>query len=567
MAILLLALAALVGGAAGYETNWATYYGGTLTDYAWGIQATGDGRILVIGETHSADLPMTEDAFDPNHDEITDGYLAIFDASGSQLLYATYLGGTGRDVCRDVALDADGNIYLVGVTSSYDFPITTGAAQAHLGGGNDAFVAKFDPTGRVLLHATYLGGSANDKGRGIVVLGPDLVAVTGYTESPDFPVTPAAWDTTYNGQWDAFLACLDLSGAGLLFSTYLGGSATEEPWDLAADAQGNLYVAGYTGSADFPTSPDALAPQLQGVEDGFLAVFGPAGDALIYSSFLGGSDLDRAWRLALSDTLLVVAGFTRSPDFPVTPGAEDTTHHGGEDVFVAGFSPPGQDLLFATFLGGTNDERAYALTLDGDGRIHVAGGTYSHDFPQWPVDAGWKGSSDAFVSTLSGDGRSLMSSLLLGGQAWEEAWGVSVDGAGRILVAGPTASPDFPTTPGAYDPTWNGERDAFVAQLTLESPPGGIAWDPAQAPRTRLEVWPNPARGSLRLRALIPRSGPVRLRLVSPEGRVVGRPWSGWLEAGPWRLTWRPEGRYAPGVYWLRLEGPGYAAATKAILR
>jgi hypothetical protein len=291
------------------ETVSSGYLGGIMNDMGWGMTRAADQTIWVVGETYSFNFPTTPDAFDESYGGLSDGFLAHFSANGSSLLYSTFLGSTLRDVCRDVVLDSEGNIYIVGVTSSEDFPVTPNAADTTHNGWNDAFLIKLDPTGRQLLYGTYLGGSLNDKGRGIVLLDDDRVCITGFTESTDFPVTEDAFDWTCDGEWDVFVTVLDLASGETTYSTYLGGVDQEEAWDLGVDAAGDVYVTGYTKSPDFPSTLDAFDPGWNGQCDAFLTKIDLSGGGLVYSTFIGGGQVG----IALGDFSLLTPAKCSSP--------------------------------------------------------------------------------------------------------------------------------------------------------------------------------------------------------------------------------------------------------------
>ncbi|HKZ63500.1 MAG TPA: PKD domain-containing protein, partial [Thermoplasmata archaeon] len=395
------------------------------------------------------------------------------------LLYSTFLGGSWWDETWGVAVDASGGVYVTGVTESdTDFPTTAGAYdRSHNGGNWDAFVAKLDPIGSALVYSTFLGGRAWDYGWGIAVDASGAAYVTGVTEdaAADFPTTPGAYDTTHNGGDDAFAAKLSPSGSALLYSTFLGGGGRDEGYGIAVDAVGAAYVAGFTISADFPTTPGAYSTTPNGVYDAFAAKLDASGSALLYSTFLGGSGID--WGVGIGVDALgaaYVIGNTddAATDFPTTPGAYDTTPNGGpQDVFVAKLDATGSTLLYATFLGGSGNETGFGIAVDASGTAYLTGWTWdaATDFPTTPgaYDTTHNGGDDAFVAKLDATGSTLVYATFLGGSGYDDGIGIAVDVSGSAYVTGSTydAATDFPTTPGAYDTTHNGGYDAFVAKL------------------------------------------------------------------------------------------------------
>ncbi|MYL22077.1 hypothetical protein GLW04_19635, partial [Halobacillus litoralis] len=202
------------------------------------------------------------------------GFVTKLNADGSTLVYSTYLGGTGFDRGSGIAVDEMGNAYVTGVTRSVGFPTTPGAFDTTYNGSNDGFVTKLNADGSILVYSTYLGGTGSDQGSGIAVDEMGNAYVTGLTSSVDFPTTPGAFDTTYNGNEDAFMTKLNVDGSTLVYSTYLGGTSSEQGFGIAVDEMGNAYVTGLTSSVDFPTTPDAFDTTYNGSADAFVTKFG-----------------------------------------------------------------------------------------------------------------------------------------------------------------------------------------------------------------------------------------------------------------------------------------------------
>ena len=393
------------------------------------------------------------------------------------LVYSTFLGGSAPDFGLGIAVDAAGNAYVTGETTSADFPTTPGAFDTTLNGGfgGDAFVTKLSGSGTALVYSTFLGGSGTDFGTGIAVDAAGNAYVTGRSGSPDFPTTPGAFDTTFNGIEDAFVTKLDAAGSALVYSTFLGGSLVDQGLGIAIDAAGNAYVTGATLSADFPTTPGAFSTTFTGasygVGDAFVTKLNAAGSALVYSTFLGGSGSDYGQGIAVDDSgNAYVTGATLSADFPTTPGAFDTTYHGTGDAFVTKLNAAGTALVYSTFLGGSGADGGSGIAVDAAGNAYVAGATFSADFPTTPAafDTTYNGGvGDAFVTKLNVAGTALVYSTFLGGSGEDDARGIALDAGGNAYVTGPTLSADFPTTPSAFDSTFNGATDVFVTKLNV----------------------------------------------------------------------------------------------------
>jgi hypothetical protein len=320
---------------------YSTYLGGSDFDQGTGIAVDAAGNAYVTGGTSSTDFPTTAGAFQTTFGGglgFPDAFVTKLNASGTALVYSTYLGGGGIDRGFGIAVDAAGNAYVTGFSDSLDFPTTAGAFQVTFGGGGDAFVTKLNPTGAALVTSTYLGGSGADAGRGIAVDAAGNAYVTGETDSRDFPTTGGAFQPTFDGpDFDAFVTKLNPTGAALVYSTYLGGSEFDVTQGIAVDAAGNAYVTGETSSRDFPTTAGAFQMTIGGVSDAFVTKLTATGAALVYSTYLGGGDIDRGFGIAVDAAgNAYVTGGTTSIDFPTTAGAFQSTFGGGfGDGFVA----------------------------------------------------------------------------------------------------------------------------------------------------------------------------------------------------------------------------------------
>jgi hypothetical protein len=400
-------------------------------------------------------------------------------AMDAGLDYSTYLGGSGDEGASSIAVEG-GYAYVVGCTTSDDFPTTPGAFQTgHNPGGDfpcDAFVSKLAKDGSTLVYSTYLGGSDTDVGNGIGVAA-GRAYVTGVTFSPDFPTTTGAFQRAYGGGdgelGDGFVTELSKDGSALVYSTYLGGSGGDQSNDVRVES-GNAYVTGITRSTDFPTTGGAFQQTNHGGLDVFVTKLARDGSALSYSTLLGGSDDEESERLALEGGRVYVTGLTRSSDFPTTPGAFQPAYAGGDDdAFATEVAKDGSALGYSTFLGGTSGDHGVGIAVEG-GDAYVAGITASTDFPTTPgafQPAYGGGFRDAFVTKLDRRGSTLAYSTYLGGQRNDNGLSIAVEG-GRASVTGLTgandAGPgenDFPTTPNAAQPVFGGFFDAFVTTL------------------------------------------------------------------------------------------------------
>jgi Beta-propeller repeat len=474
---------------------YSTYLGGAnWADYGYGIAVDGAGNAYVTGQTGSLDFPTTAGAFDTSFNgpaccgaDSYDAFVAKLNAAGTALVYSTYLGGGGADSGSRIAVDGAGNAYVTGTTSSTDFPTTAGAFDRSAN-GKDAFLTKLNAAGSALGYSTYLGGSLDDMGGAIAVDDAGSAYVTGYTNSVDFPSTAGAFDQSFNGGYDAFVTKLNAGGSALGYSTFLGGNAFDGGHAVAVDGAGSAYVTGRVASADFPVSAGAFDTSFNGNTDAFVAKLNAAGSALGYATYLGGGDLDIGNGIAVDGTTnAYVTGSTYSGNFPTTAGAFDTSYNFGGDAFVTKLNAAGSALGFSTYLGGSgsmfSDETDAGRDIDVDaaGSAYVTGETTSDDFPTTPgaFDTTFNGvlappqtPYDAFVTKLNTGGSTLGYSTYLGGAQPDHGEAIAVDGAGNAYVTGNTSSTAFPTSGGAFDTSFDGQYDAFVARFDLGVVPG-----------------------------------------------------------------------------------------------
>ncbi len=334
-------------------------------------------------------------------------------------------------------------------------------------------VASYDKTKDLiidpLLASTFLGGRDYDYGYSLALDTSGNVYVTGYTQSNDFPTTSGGYDTSFNGNSDVFVSKLDGGLTTLMASTCLGGSNEDDCNSLTLDTNGNVYVTGHTFSSDFPTTGGAYDNSYNNFVDVFVAKLNEGLTSLLASTYMGGPYYDEGNSLSLDASGNVyVTGYTVSTNFPTTSGAYDTSHNGGYDVFVSKLDSGLRSLLASTYLGGSSDDYVFSNTLDTIGNVYVTGYTQSSAFPttSGAYDTSWNGGSiDIFVSKLDGGLTSLLASTFLGGSDDDSGYSLALDTSGNVYVTGYTQSIGFPTTNGAYDTSFNSDRDVFVSKL------------------------------------------------------------------------------------------------------
>lgn len=391
-------------------------------------------------------------------------------------LLTSYLGGNDVDIIASVAVDASENIYLTGYTNSTTFYTTGPPYKGTLTPGDaDAFVIKLNPTATTVLYSTFLGGSFADYGRAIAVNTSGEAYITGSSVGR-FPTTPGAFRESPANAPAIFVAKLSSTGSSLSYATYLDGAGAGQ--SIAVDASGNAFVAGHTYTATFTTTVGAAQQPYGGATDAFVVKLNPTGSAPVYSTFLGGSAEDQATGIKIDDTgNAYVSGFTNSTNFPVTTGSFRTSYAGSTDAFAVKLNPSGTALLYGTFLGGANVDRAYAIAVNASGEAYLAGQTFSSSFPTTPgaYRTSHGGSADAFITKLNAGGTSAVYSTFLGGDGTcsvfdpfrlyqcDAAYAIALDSTGMAYVAG-LAGSGFPMV-GAFQPTHAGSGDAFVAQM------------------------------------------------------------------------------------------------------
>lgn len=446
---------------------YSTYLGGDKADGGTGIAVDNADNAYVTGATGSADFPIVNPVQSVFGGGETDVIVTKISLSGDEIIYSTYLGGGGIDIGNNLAVDLSGNAYVVGYTFSFNFPTSNPLQPNHTGASSDTFIAKLNPGGDMLVYSTYLGGSFGEIGYDIALDALGSAYVSGLTDSSDFP-TLNPLQPIHGGAEDAFVAKLDPSGSVLVYSTYLGGSGGDGGGSgIALDPSGNVYVVGLTFSSNFPTA-NALQPTIGGDKDAYITKLNPTGNAIVYSTYLGGSGSDVGVDVAVDIVgSAYLIGSTASTNFP-TANPLQPSLGGIEDAFLAKLNPLGSSLIYSTYLGGSNfDFGSGRIALDNSGNAYLIGSTSSTDFPTVkPVQPTLGGERDAYVAKVNQTGSVLVYSTYLGGSGVESGFGIDVDAAGNAYVTGATSSTNFPTA-NPLRPALGGIQDAFLAKIAL----------------------------------------------------------------------------------------------------
>jgi uncharacterized protein (TIGR03437 family) len=434
---------------------YSTYLGGNGEDVGFAITIDSTGAAYAAGSTDSSNFPTTPGGVQPSPRGRIDGFVTKLNPSGGAIVYSTYLGGQADDLANSIAIDSTRQVYITGETTSTNFP-TRNALQSSLKGGSDAFVTKLNAAGGDFVYSTYLGGTGKETGFGIDVDNAGSAYVTGFVYSLDFP-TRNPVQAAIGGRVDAFVTKLNSAGNNLVYSTYFGGSHDDGGFGIGVDASLNAYVTGFTTSTNFPTTTPFQAGN-GGGDDAFVAKFNASG-ALAWSSYFGGSGEDRAFALALDNSgNPYVTGRTESLNFPtkdaiqpkiggsalaaapapatlegtgrraeggiadlygrdadrfrseasnqVNPASPAIASAVARDGFVAKISAAGA-VIYSTYLGGSDEEKGFSISVDRQGFAYVTGLTASSDFPtKAPFQGSRRGVVDGFVVRINDQGNS-----------------------------------------------------------------------------------------------------------------------------------------------------------------
>ena len=405
-------------------------------------------------------------------------------AVATTIIFSTYLGGNQTDYAASVVADSAKVTYVCGGTDSANFPTKTGNYDTTQNGSRDAFVSKYDLTGK-LTASTFFGGAAHDNCNSLVLSG-SKVYFTGYTESSALPMPAGAFDASYNGGGDAYAAILATTLKALVASTYLGGAGEDVGYAIDVDSNNNVYVVGHS-EGGFPTTAGTAQPVFGGGRDAFVAKMNNALSARTWATYLGGGNNDTGGGVDERSGGVYVAGDTESNNFPKTAGAFDQTHNGARDGFITKLNGNG-GLSYSTFVGSTSDDWLTDVAVDSAGRAHAVGNTTSANYPKTAnaLQPNLGGGQDAVLTVLNAAGNALVYSTFYGGANTDGAEGVALDSTPNSYIGGYTDSNNLPTK-DPYQAAKSGNRDAFLSKvastgggvLLYGTYLGGTGWDAA----------------------------------------------------------------------------------------
>ena len=448
--------------------------GGAGTDTAGSAILDSQGNIILAATTNSQDIITSNNVVQSSSSGGFDCLVFKLNPSG-EIIFASYLGGSGDEGARAVGVDSNDNIIIAGFTTSQDFPISSGASQEIFGGGapdGDSFVAKISSNGQSILWATYYGGNGDEHLTNMAVDSDDNIIITGRTGSSNLTTTVNALQSEYSGSYDAFVAKLNPSGSSLLYSSYLGGTEEDSGSGVTLDSNNNAILTGVTASSDFPTNASCYQPTYGGGEnDAYITKIDLNSGDIEWSTFLGATGNDIGVKIATNNQDHVfLVGFTTSDAFPTTQDAFQETHGGVNDAFVSEVSADGETLLFGSFFGGNNWELGSDIVITPEENIIVIGRSSSEDLPitraYQEENAGFY---DAFMFKMNGENQSIEYSTYIGGDGNDYAWNILIDSNCNPIVFGWTDSSNFP----GYDGGTGGFYDVFLCRFSTQDVSAG----------------------------------------------------------------------------------------------
>jgi len=549
---------------------YSTYLGGAGDDFGVCITKDGEGGIIVTGGTSSTNFPTTTGALQTTLlGNPWDCFISKLDSTGSNLNFSTYLS-LGLWTQGHAAID-DGNGGAIVTGGTYSLSRLT-----------DVFIAHINNTGSQLIYSLVLGGVGNDYGAAIIGDGSGGAIVTGEA-AIGFPTTTNAYDTSYNGGGDVVVIRVNNAGQ-LIYSTFFGGSGYDEGDALTSDDSAGVFITGYTTGryhtgSFFPTTPNAFDTNFHSDNDAFVVHLNIDNSQLLYSTYLGGSGDDMGLGICSGiDGSVYITGYTASSNFPTTIGAYDTTYIGGgmfgENCFVTHLNSTGSQLIYSTYLGGTEDDVSRGIVNSDNGKVIVTGFTSSNDFPttNGAYNPTSNDSVDCFISMLDSAGTHLLYSTYLGGSGADRGFGITNVSNNNVIVVGSTSSSNFPTTTGAYDTTYHGGsttygEDCFVARLNLVADTSSIPFEHNVFPQSYalLNIYPNPFNPSTNISYSLHKAGFVDLRLFNLEGREVQELVKQWQPAGRYRYLFDGK-NLSSGTYFIRMKAGDFVKTQKMVL-
>ncbi len=465
--------------------QYCTYLGGNNYEEMSGSSTMTNGDMILVGGTYSSDFPKTAGVIDRTFLGGSEAFITRMKGDLGSLDFSTYIGGSSEEICMDLDLDLDGNIYITGTTVSKNFPITSGVfnetskiqyVEDEWGWEQlapDVFVSKISSDGKNLVYSTFIAGNNTDYAVGIAVDRDGFAFVTSTVKSGDLPIKNA-YDANLTGYYDYYIIKLNQNASDLEWATYLGGNddmwSEEKPTDISLTPSNDIVISGISAGMDFPTTSGAFKQSTNSRwMTGTLTGFDSDGD-LDFSTFIHEDTQPISVRIT-SDSIFLT-GYTYMSDFPVTKDAYQSMMSGYQDAFMIEFNRQGSIVKYGTFLGGSNDDIGNYVDLDSDGKVMVCGYTSSTDFPlsEYPIDSSSEGYYDAFAAIFNQEKDDLEFSSYFGGNDYDIANWMGFDDNEGLYLSGFTYSSDLPVHEEAYDDTFN-NGDLFICRIKIYSFP------------------------------------------------------------------------------------------------
>ena len=451
---------------------FSTFLGSFGDDISNDIAVDASGNTYITGRTLSPAYPTTAGTFDTSANGQEDVFVTKINASGTNVVFSTFLGGTFYDEGNGIVVDPVGNIYIAGAASAA-FPTTSGAFDTTFNGGADVFITKLNPNGSNLLYSTYIGSASIDFANDLAIDGGGNAYIVVRTSDAviDYPTTAGTFDETFNGFDDVAVTKLNDTGTVLVYSTFLGGGSIDNGTSIAVSSNGEAIIGGATtdDAVNFPTTAGAFDTTHNGATDFFITRLNAGGSALVYSTLIGGAGIDNASAITIDTGGNVYIAGSVGSGFPTTVGVFDTTVAGSNEIGLSKISANGATLVYSTFLGGTQGENASGLAVDNFGNVYLTGGNFGGDYPttSGAFDTTFNGSNDGIFTVVNATATGLIYSTYLGGGGTDFGNDIVLDTTGNVYLTGRTIAVGaaFPTNAQAFQNFNAGGNDVFVTKF------------------------------------------------------------------------------------------------------
>jgi hypothetical protein len=555
------------------DVVYSTLIGGSNVDGVSRVINLSDSIVLLIGQTQSPNLPMVGNPWSSQHlgdtgsISGTDAYILCLNTKNNRLMYSTYFGGSDLDGVSAAAF-RDGKIYIASSTWSDDLPVSQNAWQKQYRGGGDGYVAVLDSTGSKLLFCSYLGGSGIENLHDMEIDDQGNIVLIGLSDSFNFPTTIHALQRTYGGGGDdIFVSVFNADASKLISSTYVGGSGWDEGYSVELTAKGNILIAGFTNSTDFPITNDALYSQRVRYDEGCVIILSQDCRNLIYSTYIAWNAHESAQEALLdSNGVLTVFGITSSPDLPVTANAYQA--HKGEmpdynpniyDFYVLKYHLESRMIVSCTYLGGSGSEKYPEVLIARTDCTIIGGSGWSEDYPITCGSVQAKSGIvySSHVSILDGALENMMFSMTYGGND-HNALGSAILHGEILSLVGFTQSDKFPSTVDAYKSELTGLSDGYLTQINLSTVLTDTHSTPSLPSEIRLrQNYPNPFATQTSIPFQLSMPGHVRLQILDMLGREITTLVDGYRFAGLQEAVFTSNG-IPSGLYLYRLSMDGH---------